>query len=101
MSVGHTGYWRDAVSTALSICIRVADGQWVRCSGDPANPSLWSGGPPQHPGHRPPRAQSRGLVRYVREEVLNQDGVHGCAADGTSTYSGGVCVRGDAERRLP
>lgn len=45
----------------------------------------------QHPGDRPVGAQPRGLVRYVRAQIHDQDGVHGCAANGASSL-GQLCV---------
>ena len=52
----------------------------------PANISLWSRRPAQHPRYRLIRPQFGRPVRHVWTEVLSQDCLHDSEADGTSPH---------------
>ena len=51
-------------------------------SWNPKDLPFWTGRIAQHPRDRSPWSKSRGSVRYVREEVLDQDRMPGGAANG-------------------
>ena len=55
-------------------------------SRNPTNIPLRSRRSPQYPRYRFTRSQSRGPLRYVRTQVLHQDRLHGCQANGTSPH---------------
>ena len=55
-------------------------------SRNPTNLPLRSRRSPQYPRYRFTRSQSRGPLRYVRTQVLHQDRLHGCQANGTSPH---------------
>ena len=87
MSVARTGSWPDVVRVSFSpLPSAVLTPPAAVCSRHPADLPLRPGGSAQYPRHRPPRAQLRGPLRHVRPQVLDQDGLHGGAADG-------ACVR--------
>jgi hypothetical protein len=74
-----SGVWCVAFIRFYGACIVLRPAAASRNSTDiPFRPRGFA----QHLGHRPAGSQPRGPVRYVWAQVHDQNGVHGCAADG-------------------